>query len=126
MPAEAGDLVVHITDLHSNRGHVRLSLFDSDRTWLDEKRSLTDITVPAERGTVTVTFPNLPRGRYAVGTIHDEEDHGGMVFDLLGLPEEGFAFSRNVRPFLAAPSFDSAAVQVGDKKTEITIKMVYP
>src|SRR5260221_10400043 len=32
--------------------------------------------------------------------------------NFLGLPLEGYAFSQNVRPFLSAPRFDAAAVEL--------------
>ena len=62
-------------------------------------------------------------GRYAFAFLHDEDDNGRMNSDLIGLPQEGFGFSNDVRAGLGgAPSFESAsfAVEAPVTKTSTT------
>lgn len=125
-PAMAANVTVTVDQVHSAEGKVYVTLWGSPETWLDDQKSLQNIGVPAAVGQVAVTFRDVAPGRYAVVTFHDENDNGEMDFNFLGLPTEGYAFSRDVRPFLSAPSFDSCAFTVGIDDVALTIHMVYP
>jgi len=124
-PATAADLTVHIDNIRNNLGRVFVSVFDRQETWLDAARTLADTSVIAQQGRVTVTFKNLPPGRYGVVTFHDEKNTGKFERNFLGMPLDGYAFSRNLHPFLSAPSFDDAAIALGQDDVETTIMMTY-
>jgi uncharacterized protein (DUF2141 family) len=125
-PAGAADLTVFVDDIRNDHGRVYVTLFNSAATWLDGKQSLQDESVPAHPGQISVTFHDVPPGRYGVVVFHDENGNTVMDFDLLGLPTEGFAFSNQARPFLSAPSFDRCAFEMGSQNAHISIKMIYP
>jgi uncharacterized protein (DUF2141 family) len=124
--ALAADLTVYVDGVRSSQGSITLSLYDNARDWLSDNHSIADLNLPAHPGRVVGVFRNLKPGRYAVVTMHDDDDSGHMRFSLLGLPEKGYAFSRNVRPVLSAPSFDDAAITLGTSDAAISILMVYP
>ncbi|GGF02469.1 hypothetical protein GCM10011611_04980 [Aliidongia dinghuensis] len=124
--ALAADVTVTVDDIHSADGKVYVTLWGNAETWLDDQKSLQNIGLPAAVGKVVFTLHDVAPGHYAIATFHDENDNGEMDFSLLGLPEEGYAFSRDVRPFLSAPSFDSCAFEVGIDDAALTIHMVYP
>ena len=123
--AWAADVAITVDQIHSADGKVYVTLWGSAETWLDDQKSLQNIGVPAE-SQITVTLHDVAPGRYAIATFHDENANGEMDFNFIGYPEEGYAFSRDVRPFLSAPSFDSCAFDVGIDDTQLTIHMVYP
>ena len=56
----------------------------------------------------------LPPGRYAAIVIHDEDDNGRLDTNPMGVPGEGYGVSNDARGFLSAPSFEPAAIAVGD------------
>ena len=124
--ASAAEVTVTVDRIHSAAGKIYVTLWGDNENWLEEDKSLQNVGVEAEAGKVTVTLHGVTPGRYAITTFHDENDNGEMDFSLLGLPEEGYAFSRDVRPFLSAPSFNSCAFDVGIDDTALTIHMVYP
>lgn len=71
---------------------------------------------PASVGQTVLEFRNVPPGRYALSTVHDEDGDGRTE-----IPPEGYAFGNNAR----APTFDATAVLVqGDVRTSVT--MTYP
>lgn len=123
--ALAADVTVTVDQIHSADGKVYVTLWGSAETWLDDQKSLQNVGVKAE-SQITVTLHDVAPGRYAIATFHDENANGEMDFNFIGYPEEGYAFSRDVRPFLSAPSFDSCAFDVGIDDTALTIHMVYP
>jgi uncharacterized protein (DUF2141 family) len=124
--ASAADVTVTVDQIQSADGKVYVTLWGNAETWLDDQKSLQNIGEPAKVGAVTFTLHDVAPGRYAIATFHDENDNGEMDFNFIGYPEEGYAFSRDVRPFLSAPSFESCAFEVGIDDAALTIHMVYP
>ena len=67
----------------------------------------------ARSGAQEFVFTGLPPGRYAIAIYHDENGNGVMDKNFIGIPSEGFGFSRNARGFAGPPSFNAAAVEIG-------------
>jgi uncharacterized protein (DUF2141 family) len=124
-PATAGDLHVRVVDLRSDSGRVHVAIYDDPARFPKDGGYLADRIVPAARGEVSVVFPDLSPGLHAVATYHDENGNGRFDQGALGISLEGYAFSNDVRPFLAAPDFDDAAVPVPRDGREIVIRMKY-
>ncbi len=124
--ALAADLTVNVDAIRNDHGRVYVALFNGASTWLDDQHSTQDDSVPAHPGRVSVTFHNVPPGRYGAVVFHDENGNKVMDYDLIGLPTEGFAFSNQARPFLSAPSFDRCAFDLTGQNAQIAIKMIYP
>ena len=125
-PAIAADVTVTVDQIESAQGKVYVTLWGSKETWLDDQKSLQNIGEPAAVGSVTFVMHDVAPGRYAIATFHDENANGQMDFNFIGYPTEGYAFSRDIRPFLSAPSFESCAFDVGIDDAALTIHMVYP
>ena len=89
----APNLDVPVSTVRSNRGVVFVALYDQ-RNWLKPGRFLTARKVPARRGTVVARFRGVRPGRYGVAVFHDENSNGRVDKNFVGLPAEGFGFSR--------------------------------
>jgi len=70
-------------------------------------------------------FTDLAPGAYAVAAYHDENGNGEFDQGFLGLPLEGYGFSRDASGFLSAPSFSSAAVLLEEGGKTIRIRLSY-
>ena len=70
-------------------------------------------------------FSNLAPGRYAAIAFHDENGNGKLDKNFLGVPTEPYGFSNNVQGFLGPPTFDAAALDIGDGNAAIRITLVY-
>lgn len=123
-PGQAAPLAVTVDNLRDGDGKVRLSVFVSAAEWLEHSTDDHDLVSPAQQGGIVFHF-DLPPGVYAIACFHDENANGVFDRNFLGLPREGYAFSRNVRPFLRAPSFASASFVLPPEGTSITIHMIY-
>jgi len=74
----------------------------------DDPQALTR-TVPA--AAAAIRFDALPAGDYALAVIHDA--NGNAKLDtMLGIPKEGFGFSRNPAIGFGPPSFSNARFPV--------------
>lgn len=124
-PAHAAELTVTVDNVRNDKGVVRLSVYASPEEWPDKSAKNHDQVKPAKAGPVTFKF-NLPPGVYAVNAFHDENNDGKFKTNLIGLPEEGYGFSNDVRPTYKAPSFDKAAFELLPAGGVIHFSLVYP
>jgi len=99
-----------ITPLRSNQGNVFVAVYERGG-WLVPGKFRTYRTVPARQGGLSVRVSGLSRGPVAVAVFHDENKNGRVDKNWLGLPAEGFGFSR-LTP-LRVPSFDEVSFPAG-------------
>jgi uncharacterized protein (DUF2141 family) len=66
---------------------------------------------PANRLAVVV-FENVVPGRYALSFIHDENDNKKLDTNLIGIPKEGFGYSKDAMGRFGPPKFDDAVLTV--------------
>ena len=135
--AWAGDLKVTIAGVRSDAGTIMIGLYDTalgfdsaikrsaEAGLLNDPGRLAGVAMRAA-GCHSIVFPDLRPGRYAVIAFHDENDNGRLDENAWGVPIEGYGFSNDAHGFLAAPSFDAAAVTLGDETvSEIAVSLSY-
>lgn len=106
-------LHVETTGIRSNRGSIIVAVYnDPDAlAQYDDQRVVGYAEVPATAGAVSVDFPDLGTGPYAVTVFHDE--NGDRDFNMEGdWPLEGYGTSGAMGPY-DEPSFERAAVMPG-------------
>ncbi|MEH2062879.1 MAG: DUF2141 domain-containing protein [Nostoc sp.] len=121
-----GKLTVEIDGLKNKQGQVCASIFgssegfpgDRDRVLQKQCTKITDIPL-------TITFENLKAGSYAVAVFHDRNNDRILNTNILGIPKEGFGFSRNPEVRTRAPKFGEAAFLVAGPDTDIQIQLKY-
>ena len=106
-----GGLRVVVTGMESDRGAVRVALFDSEASFTRDAREAA--VLPIRAGQAEWTVRDLPPGRYAVAAFHDEDGDGDMDRGLFGIPREPYGFSRGARGRFGPPSWEAASVRVG-------------
>jgi len=123
---EGFSLKVHIDKLRDSKGVVICSLYNKDGTIPDEKfkKFYKQKRVKADQNGVDIVFKDLPKGRYAVNILHDENNNGKIDKGFI-LPVEGVGFS-NFKSINIAhkPNFEKASF-VLDRDKEIKIKVIY-
>ncbi|MCE9648738.1 MAG: DUF2141 domain-containing protein [Parvibaculum sp.] len=136
-PARASELELTIVGVRSDEGAVMVGVYDSAEKFrkaiekagnaghLVDADRMFGATLRARAGDERIGIA-LPPGRYGLIVFHDENDDGRLDTSMLGVPTEGYGFSNNAMGFLSAPTFDSAAVMVGDKDRSIVISLDYP
>lgn len=114
---EAGgeDLLVPVSVVRSAKGRVFVALYNQSG-WLRAGRFIDYREVRAKQGSVTAVFRGVPAGRYSVAVFHDENANGRVDTNWLGLPAEGFGFSR-ITPF-RVPSFGETSFELNHGATQ--------
>jgi uncharacterized protein (DUF2141 family) len=118
--ASPGALELELSGLRSAKGVVQLCLTrDAER--FPDCGPTAFRTVPA--GQSHVRIDGLPSGAYAIALFHDE-NRNGRLDTLVGIPREGFGFSRNPPVRFGAPKFNAArfAITSGDAEQRVDLK----
>ncbi|MBE9032022.1 DUF2141 domain-containing protein [filamentous cyanobacterium LEGE 11480] len=127
-PAQAAStLSVEIDGLRSRKGQVCLSIFNSSRGFpANGDNALRSQCVRVkDKKSLKVSFRGLKAGSYAVAVLHDENADGQANRNIIGIPTEGFGFSRNPGLRAGPPKFGEAAFLAAGSRTAIQVRMRY-
>ncbi|MDT7935171.1 MAG: DUF2141 domain-containing protein [Sphingomonadaceae bacterium] len=118
-----GTLTVLVTGVRSDAGRVQVELCPRE---LFTKDCPMTQTAPARRGTTTVVFRNVPAGRWAAQGFHDANGNGRIDTGLLGIPKEGYGFSRDAPATTSAPKWSAASFDLaGPGDQTISFRLHY-
>ena len=121
--AQAAELTVTINDIRNNKGHLLVSIVDSEAGWNNQAKP-----VAAEKLLVAEKIDGkslklkfvLPAGKYALQVMHDENDNGKMDINPLGIPIEGYGYSNNPVVMRRA-HFSETVFDLEEKPTAIAV-----
>jgi uncharacterized protein (DUF2141 family) len=118
------DLSVTITGLKSTAGGIQIGLYNNKESFpqIDGQYKLYYFNVKEFSGTYTIR--DLPGGEYAVAIFHDKNSDKICNTNFLGVPKEGFGFSKNFKPRFSSPDFDDCKIDLNSNMT-IAIKLIY-
>lgn len=123
---ERVSLTVEVSDLKNSNGQVIFSLYNKDGSIPDEelKNFYKNSKVDISNKSAQTTFKNLPKGKYAVNIVHDENKNGKIDKGWI-LPIEGIGFS-NFKSigFSNKPNFKKASFDLNTNRS-ITVKTIY-
>ena len=119
-------LTVEVADLRNSKGVVQFALYHTPDAFPDEDytKYYRKRTAKIVEGFSTVTFENLPPGKYAINILHDEDENGKIKKGMV-LPKEGIGFSNyeSIGMF-NKPKFSEAGI-VLKSDTAIQVKIIY-
>lgn len=122
----SGNLTVEINGFRNRQGQVCISLFASSKGFPNNRKNVVQrqcnqiTAIP-----MTVNFANLKAGNYAVAVIHDTNEDGTLNRNDLGMPIEGYGFSRNPEVRTAAPKFNDASILIVGANTSVSVQLKY-
>jgi uncharacterized protein (DUF2141 family) len=122
---EGATVTVAIAGLRNTKGNILACLTTKAATFPEcekDPQSLR-LTVPARNGPALV-FRHVSPGIYAVSLFHDENANGRLD-KTMGIPAEGYGFSRDAAIRFGPPKFDAAKVAVGAADVMLPIKVRY-
>lgn len=122
-----GTVVVDVVGFEHDRGQALVALYLTAKGFPDDPRHAHQkVAAPIRGDRARVTFTEVPAGEFAVAVLHDENGNLKMDTGFLGMPTEGYGFSRDARRPFGPPSFDDAKLRVAPGETrEITVHLDY-
>jgi uncharacterized protein (DUF2141 family) len=90
-PLYARTLTVKVSNIKQITGNLMVGVFNNETDFPDVyfkglKVKITDTAM-------TVTFTDLPKGKYAVSVYHDANRNGMLDKNIFGIPKERYGFS---------------------------------
>lgn len=120
-----GSIDAGIEGLRSGKGQVLVCLTMRPDHFPDchDDPQARRLAVPTGQA-AALKFSGLPTGGYAIALIHDE--NGNNKLDtVMGIPKEGFGFSRNPVIRFGAPKFAAARFDVTSGTVDETVRVKY-
>jgi len=115
-------VIVKVTGLRSEKGQVRIAVFNSSEKWLGEQPVYSS-TINVDSQSVTWKINDVPYGDYGIAVFHDENKNGKMDKNFVGIPLEPYGFSNNVRVTLGPPTWGQSKFVVKGSTTEVSIEV---
>ena len=123
---QTGDLTIGISQLRNQKGQVCAKLFTNSRNFPSgEEQGAPVKCVDITELPLTLTFNDVPAGSYAVALFHDENGDRTINRNGIGIPLEGFGFSRDPVIRAAPPKFGDSVIFVAGQNSTIQIRMTY-
>lgn len=122
--AESQTLEVELLGVQHERGALRIGLYSEPKTFRKEAQAFAIQHIPAQAGTASVRFTDLPVGRYAIMAYHDEDANGELNRRFGMFPTEGYALSNNPT-VMGPPSFEDSAFEVvegGENRVSLDLR----
>lgn len=118
-------VTIHLQQIQSAAGYIKIAVFNQPVGFPNEQsKAYKLLTIPAQKGNVKLSLGKLPPGKYALAVFHDENDDGHLNTNMIGIPTEGYAFSKKPEGSFGVPSFSSVAITI-ERKQEIDLLLSY-
>ena len=122
----ASTLTIDVNGLRNRKGQVCLSVFAASIGFPSKTtNAVQSQCIKITDAPFRMTLRQLQPGNYAVAVLHDENNDTRPNRNFLGLPKEGFGFSRNPAISFGPPKFAAAAFPVIGSSTKIQIQLKY-
>ena len=122
--AQTHNLSITISHIKSTEGEIQIGLYNTKESFPHVNKQYRLFVIAANDFEGIYTINNLPDGEYAMAIFHDKNADKKCNTNFLGIPIEGYGFSRNVKPRLSAPSFDDCKIDLHSDMA-ITIELIY-
>jgi uncharacterized protein (DUF2141 family) len=118
------DLAITISGLKNNEGMMQIGLYNERESFphVDEQYRVFYFDLKEFSGIYVIK--DLPKGEYAVAIFHDRNSDRICNTNFLGIPKEGFGFSKNIKPRFSVPTFSDCQIDLKSNMS-ITIKLIY-
>lgn len=117
-------ITIKVKNVQKRAGTIVADLCKSADKFMDESIKKITIGIP-KNGEIQLTFPNVPKGVYAVRIYQDVNKDGKIETGIFSIPLEPFGFSNNATSTFGPPSFKAASFKVQqDLALNIDLKKV--
>jgi uncharacterized protein (DUF2141 family) len=122
--AAPGDVALSVAGQRSTRGLLQVCLTRDPAHFpacVNDEAAIKRTVLASQ---TQLTFQDLPSGVYAISLFHDE-NRNGRLDTILGIPREGFGFSRNPPIRFGAPRFSAARFSVASGESAERVRLKY-
>jgi uncharacterized protein (DUF2141 family) len=117
-------LTLVITNLASATGPVIVGVYGTKNKFPDPRDQLKVYKFTPHDKQLTAQITDLPAGTYAMAIFQDVNSNGKIDKNLIGIPTEPYAFSKNYKPTVKAPAFKDCCFDYLAQNDTINMKMI--
>ncbi|SHG22284.1 DUF2141 domain-containing protein [Flagellimonas flava] len=114
-------LTVSIENIENDEGMIRVGLYNTPNSWLEEVFMGGETTI--ENGKGQLVFKNVPFGEYAISLYHDENNNGKLDKYLGFYPKEVYGCSNQARGNYGPPKWTDAKFTIDQNTNKQIIKL---
>ncbi len=124
LAAQNHTLTLTVQGFKSDQGEAAIAVHKDASTFpMKAEKAVASQRVPIKDGVVTLAFPKLAPGVYAVAVFHDVNGNKKLDTNFLGIPKEPTGASRDPRPRMGPPKFSDASFELqSDLAIRITLQ----
>lgn len=120
----ANEINIEITNILNKNGDMKIGLYNKAEDFSKIDKFYKEVIIKISSKTIKYKFTNIPNGTYAIAIFHDENQNGKIDKNILGMPQEGYGFSNNIRPSFRSANFEESKFELNKSKV-LSIKMGY-
>lgn len=122
MPANAADLSLNVEGINQQEGRLMIALFQGEDGF-DAFKPAQANAVDVSGSTMTVSFPDLEPGEYAIRMFQDVNGDYQLNLGEHGIPSEPWGFSRDAEPEHGPASWTASSFTIADGENSQTIHL---
>jgi uncharacterized protein (DUF2141 family) len=112
-------LTITVNNVKPNSGNVMIAVHNRTNFL---KTRLIEKTISASNSSLNITV-SLASGEYAIAVYQDENRNQRLDTNLVGIPQEPYAFSNNIRPKFRAPTFDESKITLAGQAQTVNLNL---
>lgn len=117
-------LEIEVTGLRDHRGMLHACVTRNPAHFPDCRSDSLAAMTSVPSAARTITFRGLEPGQYAVAVFHDSNSNKRLD-TFLGIPREGFGFSRNPKLRFGAPRFQDVSFALAPGVARTNVRLQY-
>jgi len=118
------NLELTVDNIKKEQGQLLISIYNKASDFPIDGKEFKLIIVETINKAGTTINVDLQNGEYAIALLHDVNSDGECNFNFIGIPTEGYGFSKNVRPILKAPNFEETKFHLNEN-TSMKINLIH-
>jgi uncharacterized protein (DUF2141 family) len=122
--AQTAKILVEVENIQHISGSIKVGVFDKVNNYRAKSNPFVKARQTVKDSVAIFVFNDLPIGRYAVASYHDENNDDTLNTKKLGIPIEGIGFSGKFNSRIKPPDFNMASFRL-KADTTIVVKLIY-
>jgi uncharacterized protein (DUF2141 family) len=106
--SKTGNFIVVVVGFEHSEGTARVALSNTEEDWEKRGEAFRGLTSEIIGDSASVTFENIPFGKYGIKIHHDEDDDQEFDTNFLGIPSENYGFSNNASGLFGPADWEDA------------------
>ena len=116
-------LTLIIKNLRSTSASVVVGLYGTKNKFPDPKDQLKEYHFTPHGDVLTATITDQKFDDYAIAIYQDVNGNGKIDKNMIGIPTEPYAFSKNYIPRIKAPNFNDCRFSYNDSSNVVTMTL---